>query len=50
MSADRATWVTRVGGANPRRALATYTLKVLNGADANKEVKVEAPRFRLGAL
>ena len=50
MSADRATWVTRVGGSNPRRALATYTLKVLNGANVNREVKVESPRFRIGAL
>ena len=50
MSTDRATWITRVGGANPRQAVATYSLKVLNGADAGKEVRVESPRFRLGAL
>ncbi len=50
VSADRATWVTRVGGTNPRRALATYIFRVFNGADAGKEVRVEAPRFRLGAL
>ena len=42
--------MTRVGGANPHRALATYTLKVLKGADAGKEVRVESPRFRVGAL
>ena len=42
--------MTRVGGANPHRALATYSLEVTKGADVGKKLRVEAPRFRVGAL
>ncbi len=50
MTLERRTWVTRVGGDRPRRTLAAYTLTVVRGAGAGTTVRVEAPRFRLGAL
>jgi len=50
VTAERRTWVTRVGGERPRRALAAYTLTVVKGANAGSTVRVESPRFRIGAL
>jgi len=50
VTAERRTWVTRVGGERPRRALAAYTLTVVKGANAGTTVRVESPRFRIGAL
>ncbi|MEW6430499.1 MAG: sigma 54-interacting transcriptional regulator [Myxococcota bacterium] len=50
MTDRQSTWVTRMGGDRPRRALAVYTLTVAKGADRGKQVRVDRPRFSVGAL
>jgi two-component system, NtrC family, response regulator GlrR len=49
MTPQRGTWVTHVGGSG-RRAVTTYTLTVVKGADRGKQVQVNTPSFRVGAL
>ncbi|GMU59757.1 MAG: hypothetical protein AMXMBFR34_15200 [Myxococcaceae bacterium] len=50
MKERQSTWVTRMGGQQPRRALAVYTLSVVKGADRGKSVRVDRSRFSVGAL
>lgn len=49
MNEHRRTWVTKLAGGR-RRALTSYTLSILRGADRGKTLTVRAPAFRIGAL